>query len=210
MLRIHKFLPLTRVEGPGDRASIWVQGCPIRCKGCAVPWTWPNEGGHLVSVERFSQRILDGPKVEGVTFLGGEPFAQAAGLAELGGILQNAGLSVMTFTGYLLESIKSDGRPEWLRLLGITDLLIDGPYIESCADLSRPWVGSSNQRFHFLTDRYRHLEKSLLEIPNRVEIRILPSGEMSLNGMIGSEDLQSLTEAFSLSEEQATAKFELI
>jgi anaerobic ribonucleoside-triphosphate reductase activating protein len=28
-LRIHRFISNTSVEGPGERACIWVQGCPI-------------------------------------------------------------------------------------------------------------------------------------------------------------------------------------
>ena len=44
-LRIHRFVPFTRAEGPGERACLWVQGCPIRCAGCAVPWTWDADAG---------------------------------------------------------------------------------------------------------------------------------------------------------------------
>jgi organic radical activating enzyme len=42
--------------------------------------------------------------VEGVTFLGGEPFEQAAAAAELAEVTRARGLSVMTFTG------STDGR----------------------------------------------------------------------------------------------------
>jgi anaerobic ribonucleoside-triphosphate reductase activating protein len=33
----------------------------------------PKDGGEAVSVEDLARRILDGPRVEGVTFSGGEP-----------------------------------------------------------------------------------------------------------------------------------------
>jgi len=89
-------------------------------------------------------------------------------------------------------------------LLAITDLLIDGPFREDKTDLSRQWVGSSNQRYHFLTDRYRQLEARLMEIPNRIEVRILPTGEVLINGMIRSDDLRSLTESMKLAKSQAT------
>lgn len=74
LLRVHRFLPFTRAEGPGNRACVWVQGCPIRCPGCFNPGTWPTGGGEEVAVEDLADRILDVKDIEGVTFLGGEPF----------------------------------------------------------------------------------------------------------------------------------------
>ena len=59
-----KFLPRTRVEGPGERACIWVQGCSIQCPGCAVPWTWPKEGGTDHVVEELAETIINEPDIE--------------------------------------------------------------------------------------------------------------------------------------------------
>jgi anaerobic ribonucleoside-triphosphate reductase activating protein len=191
-LRLHQFIPFTRVEGPGDRVCIQVQGCPIRCSGCAVPFTWSTKGGYDVTVSELVQRISEGPKVEGITFLGGEPFEQAASLAELGARLKEIGLSVMTFSGYLLDDIRKANRKDWNDLLSVTDLLIDGPFIKEQRDLSRPWVGSANQRYHFLTDRYLHLKDELMSKPNRLEIRLKPDGRVFANGMATIEDLEGL------------------
>jgi anaerobic ribonucleoside-triphosphate reductase activating protein len=191
-LRIHQFIPFTRVEGPGVRACLQVQGCPIRCSGCAVPFTWSTKGGYDITVEELAQKIAAGPKVEGITFLGGEPFEQAAALAELGARLKEAGLSVMTFSGYVLEDIKSANRKDWNDLLRVTDLLIDGPFQKEKRDLSRPWVGSSNQRYHFLTDRYAYLKDELTNTPNRMEITLKPDGRVFANGMATIEDLEGL------------------
>lgn len=189
-LRIHEFLPETEAEGPGRRACIWVQGCPIRCTGCFVPWTWDSEAGERVGVAELSEKILNGPNIEGVTFVGGEPFAQAASLARLGGILRASGLSVVTFTGYEYENILRAGRSDWVDLLRVTDLLLDGPFVKEAADISRPWLGSSNQRFIFLTDRYRHLAAEMMKTPNRVEIRIGADGRIAMNGMPPRDDLK--------------------
>ncbi|WP_188391928.1 4Fe-4S cluster-binding domain-containing protein [Compostibacillus humi] len=49
-VNMHRFLPSTNSEGPGLRACIWVQGCPIHCKGCGVPWTWNPNKGNVTSV----------------------------------------------------------------------------------------------------------------------------------------------------------------
>jgi len=131
----------------------------------------------------LAQRILHGPRIEGVTFAGGEPFNQAGPLAELGHLIQSRNLSVICFTGFLKEDIIAAGREDWRDLLAVTDLLIDGPYQKEAAELARPWVGSRNQRYHFLTDRYRYLEQDLKKMKNRMEIRISADGIILANGM---------------------------
>jgi anaerobic ribonucleoside-triphosphate reductase activating protein len=134
-------------------------------------------------VDDLANQILTGSTVEGVTFVGGEPFDQAAALAALGSKLRKGGLSVVTFTGNHLEDIVSLQREDWLALLAVSDILIDGPYRQDLPDLSRPWVGSSNQRYHFLSDRYSNLSARLCTLPNRVEIRLTPDGQILINGM---------------------------
>jgi anaerobic ribonucleoside-triphosphate reductase activating protein len=195
-LRINKFLPHTRVEGPGDRACIWVQGCPIHCTGCAVPWTWTSDSGEVVATDWLAERILNGPAIEGVTFVGGEPFAQAKALAQLGMRLQAADLSIVTFTGYVYENLCANNRQDWQDLLAVTDLLIDGPYRQDLADTNLPWIGSSNQRYHFLSPRYRHLENTLHNIPNRLEIRVYSNGQIFVNGMATSTEIASLLSGY--------------
>ncbi len=192
MLRLHRFLPFTRAEGPGNRSCLWVQGCPIRCPGCFNPGTWAKDGGHEVSVDEIEARILAAPGIEGVTFLGGEPFEQAEDLADLGRRVRRVGLSVMTFTGHVLEDILASSRPGWSELLNVTDLLLDGPYVRDLTDTTHPWVGSSNQRYHFLTPRYRHLEADLASIPNRLEVRLRPDGQILVNGLASSKTLAEI------------------
>ncbi len=192
ILRVHTFIGRTAVEGPGTRACIWVQGCPIRCAGCFNPETWPFEDGTEMTVDGLFERISRENDIEGITFLGGEPFAQAAPLAELAERLREKGLSVVTFTGYTVERIRAAGDAAWDRLLAATDLLIDGPFVQAKADQSRPWVGSSNKRFIFLTERYRHLEAGLTDIPNGLELRISPEGGVTINGMETSEALEEI------------------
>ena len=48
-------------------------------------------------------------------------------------------------------------------------------------DFSRPWVGSTNQRFHFLTDRYLKLAAMLETMPNKIEVRLKPDGRILIN-----------------------------
>ena len=200
-LRIHRFLPATSVEGPGLRSCIWVQGCSIRCPGCFNPGTWSKQAGYLVTPEDLSATIVTTPNIEGVTFLGGEPFDQAEPLARLGLAIRAAGLSVMTFTGYEHETLREGDVPGWRELLGVTDLLVDGPYLRSQPDRQRPWVGSSNQRFHFLSPRYRHLADHLESIPDGLEVRLRPDGSVLLNGMAPAGLLEELADGHELRRE---------
>ncbi|ANU09681.1 ribonucleoside-triphosphate reductase activating protein [Planococcus antarcticus DSM 14505] len=195
-LIIHRYLPVTTVEGPGKRFCLWVQGCSIRCEGCGVPWTWAKENGEKVSVEQLYKEIKKSQKennIEGVTFLGGEPFDQPEALGNLAEMVRKLGLSVMTFSGYLIEDLRK--KTECQKLLASADLLIDGPFVQKQLDLSRPWVGSSNQRYHFLTVRYRHLEKKIIDIDNKVEVRVSKDGSVSVNGMITQRNLEELFDA---------------
>ena len=59
--------------------------------------------------------------------------------------------------------------------------MIDGEFQEEKTDYSRPWVGSSNQNYYFLTERY---EKSILSTcKNKIEINVQKNGSIFINGM---------------------------
>lgn len=191
-VRISQYIPVTRAEGPGIRACIQVQGCSVQCPGCAVPHTWATLGGKLIDCESLVAQILDEPLIEGVTFLGGEPFDQAFELAKIARLIKQEELSVVTFTGYLREELEKAKRQDYNELLAVTDLLIDGPFQRENVNFSRPWVGSTNQRYHFLTARYRYLEPILESIPNRVEVRIKSDGRILINGLAKIEDINAL------------------
>lgn len=199
-LRIHRFLPKTSVEGPGTRACLWVQGCSIRCPGCFNPGTWGASGGEVVEVGNLLERIVTTSGIEGVTFLGGEPFDQAPALAALAQSAQDADLSVMTFTGYEFEVLRREQRPGWNELLVATDLLVDGPFVRFLPDRHRPWVGSTNQQFRFLSPLYRHLADELGSIPDRLEVRLRPDGTVLMNGMASPGVLDDLTAAVGVSD----------
>lgn len=195
-LRISRIVEKTKVEGPGLRYAIWVQGCPIRCEGCFNPHTWDMGGGELREIMDIAAEVQaarqSSPELEGVTFLGGEPFSQAYELSLLARKVREMDLSVVTFSGYDYDTLRHSNHLGWQRLLEETDLLIDGPYIQSQHDLSRPWIGSRNQRYHFLTNRYKELESILPGIANKIEIRLHADGTLSVNGMANGPDLELL------------------
>jgi anaerobic ribonucleoside-triphosphate reductase activating protein len=143
----------------------------------------PFEGGQkmlLADVVERVRRAADEHGIEGITLLGGEPLAHAAGAAALACATQLIGLSVMVFSGYTLNEIRRLTDPAVHDLLAHTDILVDGPYIRELPETRRRWIGSSNQEIHFLTDRYR-ADDPCWELPNTLEIR-LQDGEVLVNG----------------------------
>lgn len=197
-VRVAAIVPETDAEGPGRRFALWVQGCAIRCDGCFNPHLWGQAGGRANSVEDLVAQVSVA-EVEGITILGGEPFDQARPLGRLGAEVQSLGLSVMTFTGHEHEYLIGPNAPHGANLLlANTDLLVDGRYIADQPDLIRPWVGSTNQRFHFLTNRYRHLANELPEFPDRVEVRVARDGAISVNGWASVTQLDDLLAGISV------------
>ncbi len=77
---VHSIETLGAVDGPGLRFVAFLQGCPLRCKFCHNPDTWPFDGGEETSVEDMVSKILryrSYIKSGGVTISGGEPLRQA-------------------------------------------------------------------------------------------------------------------------------------
>lgn len=185
-LRVFKILKNTKVEGPETRYCIWVQGCSHHCKGCQAVHTWPHRGGKLFEVSDIISDILAQKNIEGVTFLGGEPFEQAEALGIIAEAVKKIDLGVLCFTGGYLEELRQN--PVNKRLLDNIDLLIDSPFEIDKLDYSRPWCGSSNQRYHFLTNRYN--ENIFTKYKNKVEVNISKSGIVFMNGMGNFEKIQ--------------------
>jgi anaerobic ribonucleoside-triphosphate reductase activating protein len=133
----------------------------------------------MMSPEDIITQSLKDKRVEGITILGGEPFEQPESLAALLSLAWENHLSTMVFTGFTHEQLVAKEISAIDTVLRHTDVLIDGPYLQAQRDFSRPLVGSANQRFLFLTDRYTMRDFS----PNRIEIRIGKDGTIALNGM---------------------------
>jgi anaerobic ribonucleoside-triphosphate reductase activating protein len=139
-------------------------------------------GGTKTSVSELVYSIesaIEEHSIEGITLLGGEPFAHSAA-SVLADEVRARGLSVMVFSGFTLSELKQKQAPDVDRLLAATDLLIDGPYLRDQPDSSRRWIGSSNQQIHFLTERYS-ADEAYWKQPDTLEIR-LDDGEVSVNG----------------------------
>lgn len=138
------------IEGPGRRTTVKLQGCPIRCRGCVTPDSWDTNGGFLVPVNRVAEALLDpSHERDGVSILGGEPFAQPDALLGLVRALRSRGCRhILCYSGYTFTELRRRMRqqPAIGATLDEIDMLIDGPYVASLAAGAGPWTGSANQR----------------------------------------------------------------
>ena len=180
ILNIASLAVRTQALGPGTRAAVWVQGCPLHCPGCLAPDWIPFVMANPLTPEQVLER-LDLDAITGMTFSGGEPMEQATGLAALIRLArQTKDLNLICFTGYryerLLRHPPNQGVP---RLLAEVDVLVDGPFIQAMND-SIGLRGSSNQRIIHLTSK---LKGHPLESQKRdVEITIT-NGELAFIGI---------------------------
>jgi anaerobic ribonucleoside-triphosphate reductase activating protein len=190
-IRVGRVLHGTTAEGPGLRTAIWFQGCSIQCKGCINPHLFSPRGGIDTPVlEIVEQAVSAG--VEGLTLIGGEPFDQPDAGSELAAAAQDQGLGVIAFSGYEYESLRArHGRTG--DFLASVDLLVDGPYQAWNAETRRALVGSGNQRFLHLTDRYKTYRPEI--VANRIDVRVRADGSIEVAGFLDVTGLSALADS---------------
>ena len=92
--------------------------------------------------------------INGLTLLGGDPFEpenQRALLPFLRRVREKLPRkTIWAFTGFTYEQLLTDGSHPRCEatdeMLGLLDVLVDGPYVEALHDISLRFRGSSNQR----------------------------------------------------------------
>lgn len=160
--------------GPDGKnfVTVWFHGCHRNCKGCiAGNWNSNEKAVFTASSDFLSSMIADeaeakGIHIDGFVISGGEPFLQAEGVVNF---IEDAAADlgykpgVMVYTGYTLDELRylAGEMPCISSLLGITDVLVDGEYIEEL-DMNTPYAGSINQKMHFMSKRY-----SIKDFPDR-------------------------------------------
>lgn len=169
--------------GPGRRVAVWVRGCSRHCTGCMAVDLW--EHGSSTPLDQVVRQLLPGlrryPKL---SITGGEPFDQAASLAELVALLRRQQvIEVLVYSGYTLTELEVDDAAR--ALLDVTDILVDGPFHESEPDDLR-WRGSDNQRVRLLSTRaarYRRLADKDKPQRSALSVQQLGFGRMRLIGI---------------------------
>ena len=145
MLNLSGIVSDSIVDGPGIRTCIFSQGCPHHCHGCHNPETWAFGCGTDMEEEQLRAIVQSNPLCKGVTFSGGEPFAQPEGFARLAKMLKQHGYEVASYSGYTFEQLLQ-GSEDQRNLLQSIDVLIDGPFVLAEKSLELCYRGSRNQR----------------------------------------------------------------
>lgn len=164
LLNLATWLPRSRANGPGTRMILWVQGCPFRCPDCQNPENLEFRINQVMQVEQVWQTFQAAPDLEGISFSGGEPFAQAIALGKLAQLVRSVDKTVVCWTGYRLEQLLSGKIQGAQDLLQYVDLLVDGLYVKQEAG-NYSLRGSANQTLHFLSGRIQ--EQDLADIPRQ-------------------------------------------
>lgn len=173
-LNIGAICPITKALGPGRRFVIWLQGCLKNCYNCGSAEWKELKNSILIKPYDLAQQILDTNEIEGVTVSGGEPILQLRNLNILIGYLRREKryLTIICYTGYLLEELVAGKDIEINEFLQKIDVLIDGPYVDDLNN-NKGWRGSSNQRIHFLAGNYKDYENEFINKTRDIEIHLL-------------------------------------
>jgi len=145
-IRLAGVVPESIVDGPGYRLAVFVQGCPHGCPGCHNPKTHDPNGGYMGDTDEIIAQMGKNPLVRGVTLTGGEPMLQPSALLELANAAKSRGMNVWCYTGFTLEALQRENRPDRMALLEAVDVLVDGPYLAHERSLDLLYCGSKNQR----------------------------------------------------------------
>jgi anaerobic ribonucleoside-triphosphate reductase activating protein len=175
-IRIASILAESRVNGPGRRSVVHVQGCTLDCPACFNPHTHASDKGQLVTIAEVVDRLLV-HNVDGVTISGGEPFQQPDALMRLVQRLrEKAVASILIFTGFSYEEVVA--LPLGCSILEEVDVLIAGRY-EATQPTGGGLLSSMNQRAHLLSEYYTLDD---LKLGGNLEITIAPDGVVHLTG----------------------------
>jgi len=171
-MQIHAKIASSSVNGPGNRAVIFFQGCSLHCAGCHNPKTHKRGQGAWESMHDLAAWIKERQGIEGVTFSGGEPIEQLDdGLDLLVYSIRTdrPDLSIGLFTGYSEKELEdgdfqwtvgSDGRAPkhkraeaWQWLKSKLDWAVMGRY-NQLQRSGAPMVASANQKLALFSERY--------------------------------------------------------
>lgn len=148
-MRYNKIRKMDISNGPGVRVSIFVQGCEYNCFNCFNQETHDFESGNEYTDSTCDKilEISDYHYVAGLSVLGGEPLHSRNydGVLELCKKFRERypDKSIWLWTGSILTEPFDE---KTLEILKYTDVIVDGPYIDSLHDFTLDWRGSSNQR----------------------------------------------------------------
>lgn len=120
---VHSWELVTAVDGPGTRMTLFLSGCPLRCRYCQNPDTWHMRDGEHTALETIVGRLENYRAVftatgGGLTISGGEPLMQPPFVAAIFAACRRLGIHTALDTSGNLGARASEA------LLDDTDLVL--------------------------------------------------------------------------------------
>ena len=134
--RVHSFESFGTLDGPGVRYVIFLQGCPLHCKFCHNPDTWPSNGGQEYTAGAVFDKVMrcrNYISTGGVTLSGGEPLMQHGFCEALLSLFNDAGIHTAIDTSGAIPLSKSKNA------IDLADMLlldIKSPNSNICRELT--------------------------------------------------------------------------
>lgn len=147
----------------GMSVSIWLQGCPHRCKGCHNPETWDPSCGKMLNYTEFKNMLHDAISIlndkcykVNISILGGEPLysENIIHTREIIKMIKSFDIpinKIYLWTGYYykteLKQMTKNNKDLKFILKNI-DVLVDGRFELDKRDTTLRLRGSSNQNIY--------------------------------------------------------------
>lgn len=156
-MRYYQIRSMDISNGCGIGASMFTSGCHFHCPHCHNQELWDFNSGKEYDTDAKNKilKAIQPSWIERFSILGGEPL-ETTNLKELLALIENIkavrkDIKIWIYTGYtyeqLQERIKNNQDDYYLEpILKLSDVLVDGPFIQEQKDLTLAFKGSSNQR----------------------------------------------------------------
>ena len=159
-MNYHKIEKTSVANGTGIRVVLWVSGCSLHCKGCHNPETWDACSGMPFDDKAKEElfEALDKPYIQGITLSGGHPL-EGENVQTIYLLIKEIkekfpNKDIWLYTGLTLEQIfptvvtdDFDIKRFYRQMVTMmSDVVVDGKYVEELRDITLKWKGSSNQR----------------------------------------------------------------
>lgn len=168
MAQIAKIMKNDVVNGQGICVSLWVQGCPFKCKGCHNPETWDFKGGYETT--ELKGEIVKAISANGIernfSILGGEPLCpeNIPLVKEIIAFIKIAypNIKIFIWTGYTLKELQKQKNEDLKYILNNINYLIDGRFEYNEQDYSFWLRGSRNQNIYKLTKNKKYVKIDMI------------------------------------------------
>lgn len=202
---LHGKIENSEVNGPGNRAVIWFQGCSLNCAGCWNQNTHKFDTSKWVSNQTIKSWLLQLEGINGVTFSGGEPMQHAIDLLDIVTFIKDVRpeLSIGMFTGYTQKELETGnwmtfypaaeqmiaGNAEaWTKIAEKLDFAVMGRFNAGKVTTDKPLCGSSNQDVVMFSERYSAKDFK----PQATQVTISADGLIKITGYPGVEFIEAV------------------